>query len=122
LEWARAFISRSNREEFTSWVRFSADVADGVPSKIVVGIFAYAIVVRTFAASRRSRIVALAPMMVPLVTSAQPRRWSWLVPPELREASLALAFAMAHDALGGRADGALKESPPAYFWRSRDCR
>jgi phosphate transport system permease protein len=60
-----------------------------VPS-IVVGIFAYAIVVRPFGGfSAFAGSVALAAMMVPLVTRTT-EEMVLLVPPELREASLAL--------------------------------
>src|SRR5271163_3559840 len=69
--------------------RFGADVMMGVPS-IVVGIFAYAVVVRPMGGfSTLAGAVALAAIMIPLVTRTT-EEMVLLVPPELREASLAL--------------------------------
>ena len=86
---AGLYLAANRGSKFTSWVRFSADVLMGVPS-IVVGIFAYAIVVRPFGGfSALAGSVALAAMMVPLVTRTT-EEMVLLVPPELREASLAL--------------------------------
>jgi phosphate transport system permease protein len=70
-------------------VRFSADVMMGVPS-IVVGIFAYAVLVhpmRNF--STLAGAAALAIIMIPLVTRTT-EEMIVLVPRELREAALAL--------------------------------
>jgi phosphate transport system permease protein len=73
------------------WVRFTADVLNGLPS-IVIGVFVYALVVvpmRRFSAVAGG--VALGVMMVPLVvrTTEEIVR---LVPSSLREASLALGI------------------------------
>jgi phosphate transport system permease protein len=73
------------------WVRFTADVLNGLPS-IVIGVFVYALVVvpmRRFSALAGG--VALGVMMVPLVvrTTEEIVR---LVPSSLREASLALGI------------------------------
>jgi phosphate transport system permease protein len=73
------------------WVRFTADVLNGLPS-IVIGVFVYALVVvpmRRFSAIAGG--VALGVMMVPLVvrTTEEIVR---LVPHSLREASLALGI------------------------------
>jgi len=73
------------------WVRFTADVLNGVPS-IVIGVFVYAMVVlpmRRFSALAGG--VALGVMMIPLVmrTTEEMVR---LVPQSLREASLALGL------------------------------
>jgi phosphate transport system permease protein len=70
-------------------VRFSADVMMGVPS-IVVGIFAYAVIVHPMGRfSTLAGSFALAIIMVPLVTRTT-EEMIILVPHELREASLAL--------------------------------
>jgi phosphate transport system permease protein len=74
---------------FSSAVRFAADVLNGVPS-IVIGIFAYGLVVlpvRHFSAIAGG--VALAFLMVPIVlrTTEELLR---LVPPGMREGALAL--------------------------------
>jgi phosphate transport system permease protein len=73
------------------WVRFTADVLNGLPS-IVIGVFVYALVVvpmRRFSALAGG--IALGVMMVPLVvrTTEEIVR---LVPASLREASLALGI------------------------------
>lgn len=80
---------RSFSPAFNSVVRFAADVMIGVPS-IVVGIFAYAVVVRPMGSfSALAGGLALALIMIPLVTRTTEEMVS-LVPHELREASLAL--------------------------------
>lgn len=72
-------------------VRFSADVMMGVPS-IVVGLFAYAIIVRPMHSfSTLSGAFALAVIMIPLVTRTT-EEMVLLVPGELREAALALGI------------------------------
>src|SRR5260221_10460019 len=93
-------------------VRFAADVMMGVPS-IVVGIFAYAVVVRPMGGfSAIAGSVALATIMIPLVTRTT-EEMVLLVPHELREASLALGVTrwrttvsiVVRTALGGIATG-----------------
>ncbi len=73
------------------WIRFTADVLNGIPS-IVIGVFVYAIVVvpmKRFSALAGG--LALGVMMIPLVmrTTEEMVR---LVPRSLREASLALGI------------------------------
>jgi phosphate transport system permease protein len=111
---AGLYLAANRGSQFTSWVRFSADVLMGVPS-IVIGIFAYAIVVRPFGGfSALAGSVALAAMMVPLVTRTT-EEMVLLVPPELREASLALGVpnwrttlsVVARTALSGIATGVI---------------
>ncbi len=80
-EYPRSRISRS--------ARFAADVLSGVPS-IVVGIFAYVVVVLPF--RRFSALAggfALAVMMLPIVVRTTEELLA-LVPPSLREGALAL--------------------------------
>jgi phosphate transport system permease protein len=70
-------------------VSFCADVMMGVPS-IVIGIFAYAVVVRPMGGfSMLAGAIALAIIMIPLVTRTT-EEMIVLVPHELREAALAL--------------------------------
>src|SRR6202040_3182485 len=65
---AGLYLAANRGSKFTSWVRFSADGLMGVPSS-VGGIFASAIFVRPFGGfSALAGSVALAAMMVPLVT------------------------------------------------------
>lgn len=74
---------------FSSIVRFAADVLNGVPS-IVIGIFAYGIVVlpiKRFSALAGG--VALGMLMVPIVVRTTEELLR-LVPPGLREGALAL--------------------------------
>jgi phosphate transport system permease protein len=75
--------------KFASFVRFTADVLNGVPS-IVIGIFAYGIVV--YPVHRFSALaggIALAIMMIPIVTRTTEELLR-LVPGNLKEGALAL--------------------------------
>ncbi len=77
------------RVRFSSLVRFAADVLNGVPS-IVIGIFAYAVVVypvRRFSAIAGG--VALGLLMIPMVVRTTEELLR-LVPSGLREGALAL--------------------------------
>ncbi|MHB8085609.1 MAG: phosphate ABC transporter permease PstA [Dehalococcoidia bacterium] len=87
-------------------VRFIADILAGVPS-IVVGVFAYAILVRPMHSySALSAGVALAIIMIPVVarTAEEAMR---LVPNSLREAALALGINRWRAVLGVVVPGAL---------------
>jgi phosphate transport system permease protein len=97
-----------------SAARFGADVMMGVPS-IVIGIFAYAVVVRPMGGfSTLAGAVALAVIMIPLVTRTT-EEMLLLVPHELREAALALGvpgwrttlWVVARTAASGIATGAI---------------
>jgi phosphate transport system permease protein len=86
---AGLFLAENRSSHFGHWVRFAADVTMGIPS-IVLGIFAYAVVVRPMGGfSALAGAVALAVLMIPLVTRTT-EEMIVLVPHELREASLAL--------------------------------
>lgn len=77
------------RRKFSSFVRFAADVLNGVPS-IVIGIFAYGLVVvpiKRFSALAGG--VALGILMLPIVVRTTEELLR-LVPPGLREGALAL--------------------------------
>ncbi len=89
-----------------SGVRFAADILAGVPS-IVVGVFAYAIVVRPMHSySALAGGVALAIIMIPIVarTAEESLR---LVPNSMREAALALGITRWRSVLGVVVPGAL---------------
>ena len=79
-------------------VRFLADVLNGLPS-IVVGIFAWQFLVRPLGHfSALAGGVALAAMMVPMITRTT-EEMVRLVPVSLREAALALGYSRARTAL-----------------------
>jgi phosphate transport system permease protein len=85
------FLSEFGSPKVNSAVRFAVDILAGVPS-IVVGVFAYAVIVlplRTY--SVLAGAAALAIIMVPVVarTTEESMR---LVPSSLREAALALGI------------------------------
>ena len=87
-------------------VRFVADILAGVPS-IVVGVFAYAILVRPMHSySALSAGVALAIIMIPIVarTAEESLR---LVPNSMREAALALGITRWRAVVGVVVPGAL---------------
>lgn len=86
---AGIYVAEYKGSPLASAVRFAADVLNGIPS-IVVGIFAYGLVVlpmRRFSAIAGG--VALAIMMLPIVTRAT-EELIRLVPGSLREGGLAL--------------------------------
>lgn len=86
------YLAESRDRRLPWLVRFLADVLNGVPS-IVVGIFAYTILVlpmRTFSALAGA--VALAVIMLPIVVRTT-EEMVRLVPASLREAALALGIA-----------------------------
>ena len=79
-------------------VRFLADVLNGLPS-IVIGIFAWEFLVRPIGHfSAVAGGVALAAMMVPMVTRTT-EEMVRLVPTSLREAALALGYSRARTAI-----------------------
>jgi len=88
---AGLYLAEHRGTALANAVRFAADVMMGVPS-IVVGIFAYAVIVRPMGGfSALAGAFALAVIMVPLVTRTT-EEMILLVPHELREASLALGI------------------------------
>jgi phosphate transport system permease protein len=83
------YLSEYPKTGLSSAVRFTADVLNGIPS-IVIGIFAYALVVlpvRHFSALAGG--AALGFMMIPIITRTTEELLN-LVPPTLREGALAL--------------------------------
>lgn len=88
---AGIFLSEFGSPKVAATIRFAADVLAGVPS-IVVGVFAYAILVKPLLSySAISAAVALSLIMIPVVarTSEESMR---LVPNSMREAALALGI------------------------------
>ncbi len=103
---AGVFLSDFASARMASAVRFVADILAGVPS-IVVGVFAYAIVVRPMHSySALSGGVALAIIMIPIVarTAEESLR---LVPNSMREAALALGITRWRAVMGVVVPGAL---------------
>jgi phosphate transport system permease protein len=88
---AGIFLAEFASPRMAASVRFAADILAGVPS-IVVGVFAYAIVVRPMLSySAFAAGIALAIIMIPIVarTAEESLR---LVPNSMREAALALGI------------------------------
>lgn len=103
---AGIFMAEFASPRVASAVRFMADILAGVPS-IVVGVFAYAIVVSPMHSySALSAGVALAIIMVPIVarTAEESLR---LVPNSMREAALALGITRWRAIVGVVIPGAL---------------
>jgi len=72
-----------------TWVRFAADVLNGVPS-IVIGMFAYGIAVQPFRHfTALAGSIALGVIMIPIIVRTTEDLLQ-LVPPSLREGALAL--------------------------------
>jgi binding-protein-dependent transport system inner membrane component len=83
------YVSEYRRSVLASAVRFSADVLNGVPS-IVIGIFAYSLAVLPFKRfSAFAGSLALGIMMIPIIIRTTEELLA-LVPPTLREGSMAL--------------------------------
>src|ERR1051325_9589956 len=88
---AAVFVNEFPTAGFGRFVRFLAEVLTGVPS-IVVGLFAYALVVRPLGGfSGFSGSVAYAFIMIPIILISAHEAFR-LVPDSLREASLALGI------------------------------
>jgi phosphate transport system permease protein len=88
---AGLYLAESKGTRLATLVRFLSDVLNGLPS-IVVGIFAWQLLVRPFRQfSALAGAVALAAMMIPFVTRAT-EEMIRLVPVSLREAALALGY------------------------------
>jgi phosphate transport system permease protein len=85
---AGIYLAEFGRNRFGSVIRFTADVLNGVPS-IVIGIVAWAILVRGRGFSALAGGVALSIMMVPTI-SRTTEEMLLLVPQALREAAYGL--------------------------------
>ena len=88
---AGLYLAERGSARFATSVRFLSDVLNGMPS-IVLGIFAWQLLVRPFKHfSALAGGVALAAMMIPLVTRTT-EEMIRLVPVATREAALALGY------------------------------
>jgi phosphate transport system permease protein len=86
---AGVYLSEFGRGSFPAVVRYTADLLNGVPS-IVIGIFAYAIVVKPMRHfSALAGAVALSIMVIP-ITMRTTEQFLRAVPQTLREGALAL--------------------------------
>jgi phosphate transport system permease protein len=103
---AGMYLSEFGSAKLTASVRFVADILAGVPS-IVVGVFAYAIIVRPLHSySAISAGIALAFIMIPVIarTAEEAMR---LVPNSMREAALALGITRWRSVIGVVIPGAI---------------
>jgi phosphate transport system permease protein len=103
---AGIYLSEFGHPKVASTVRFMADILSGMPS-IVVGVFAYAILVRPLQSySAWSAGIALAIIMIPVVarTAEESMR---LVPNSMREAALALGITRWRSVIGVVIPGAI---------------
>jgi phosphate transport system permease protein len=103
---AGMFLAEFANARVAAAVRFAADILAGVPS-IVVGVFAYAIVVRPMHSySALSAGIALAIIMIPIIarTAEEALR---LVPNSMREAALALGITRWRAVIGVVIPGAM---------------
>jgi phosphate transport system permease protein len=88
---AGLFLAEQRGTRLANIVRFLSDVLNGLPS-IVLGIFGWQVMVRPFKQfSALAGGIALAAMMIPLVTRATEEMIT-LVPVSMREAALALGY------------------------------
>jgi len=95
---AGLYLADFRGSKLATSVRFLADVLNGLPS-IVVGIFAWQFLVRPLGHfSALAGGVALAAMMIPMITRTTEEMVN-LVPIPLREAALALGYSRARTAL-----------------------
>jgi phosphate transport system permease protein len=108
------YLAENRGKRLAQTIRFAADITMGLPS-IVVGIFVYAVVVRQMGTfSTLAGGIALAMIMIPLVTRTT-EEMVLLVPHELREAALALGvprwrttlLVVARTAMSGIATGVI---------------
>ncbi|HTR76603.1 MAG TPA: phosphate ABC transporter permease PstA [Gemmatimonadaceae bacterium] len=96
---AGLYLAEHPKTRLAIATRFLSDVLNGLPS-IVVGIFAWQILVRPFQEySAWAAGIALGTMMIPLVTRAT-EEMIRLVPVALREAALALGYSRWRTSLG----------------------
>lgn len=96
---AGVFLAEAGKSRLAFIVRFVADVMNGIPS-IVIGIFVWAwVVVEMGHFSLLAGGVALAIMLLPMVTRTT-EEMIRLVPGELREGGLALGFTRWRTTLG----------------------
>lgn len=85
---AGIYLSEYGESKLSTAARFFNDVLSGVPS-IVIGVFAYALIVRRIGFSVIGAAFALAVIMIPIVTRTTEEALK-LVPMSIREAAIAL--------------------------------
>jgi phosphate transport system permease protein len=96
---AGVYLAEAGRSRLAVFVRFIADVMNGIPS-IVTGIFVWAwVVVAMGRFSLLAGSVALAVMLIPMVTRTT-EEMVRLVPRELKEGGMALGFTRWRTTLG----------------------
>jgi phosphate transport system permease protein len=96
---AGIYLAEARKSPFANLVRFIADVMNGIPS-IVTGIFVWAWIVLWMGRfSLLAGSVALAVMLIPMVTRTT-EEMVRLVPRELREGGIALGFTRWRTTLG----------------------
>ncbi len=96
---AGVYLAEAGRTKLAIFVRFIADVMNGIPS-IVTGIFVWAwVVVSMGRFSLLAGSVALAVMLIPMVTRTT-EEMVRLVPKELKEGGMALGFTRWRTTLG----------------------
>jgi len=97
--FAGLYLAEQRGARLATGVRFLSDVLNGLPS-IVLGIFAWGLLVRPFKHfSALAGGMALAAMMIPLVTRTT-EEMIRLVPVSMREAALALGYTKWRTSLG----------------------
>jgi phosphate transport system permease protein len=100
------YLSEFGSAKLAASVRFVADILAGVPS-IVVGVFAYAIIVRPLHSySAISAGIALAFIMIPVIARTAEEAMK-LVPNSMREAALALGITRWRSVIGVVIPGAI---------------
>jgi phosphate transport system permease protein len=88
---AGLYLAEQRGAKLATMIRFLSDVLNGIPS-IVLGIFAWGLLVKPFKHfSALAGGIALAAMMIPLVTRTT-EEMIRLVPVSMREAALALGY------------------------------
>ena len=87
---AGIYLAEYGDNRLGDFIRFVADTMTGIPS-IVVGVFAYGLIVLNFGYSAAAGAFALAILMIPIVTRSA-EEIIRLVPDDIREASLALGI------------------------------
>jgi len=85
---AAIYLSEFSSGNIAAWIRFTTNVLSGVPS-IIVGVFAYGVVVLAFGFSGFAGGIALSVLMLPIIVRTTDEALK-LVPPELRQAAVGL--------------------------------
>lgn len=84
------FLSEYSEAKLSLIIRFFNDVLSGIPS-IIIGVFSYALIVRSIGFSVIASAFALSIIMIPLITRSTEEALK-LVPMSIREAAIALGI------------------------------